>query len=316
MNILGFLQKIVAKLFNRDNLGARLICLCLAVGFWIYVMTEQNPIAERSLEARLLQVNLASDMMVYNVPDKVEVRVRGNRARLNDGVETHLNVFIDLKGVESGRQTLPVRAIYDEGEVVAVKPDRVTVYLDTVSQKTMPLEVRQTGKAEMDYALSSVKLTPQEVMVQGPTHRIDQVEKVVATVDVTERLGSFAAESKLLALGEDGQEVPSAKVLPAKAMVEGTMVRQLLTVDLPVELVTSGHLQRGLRLVSAETTPATVRLTAPPSVLNELTSVKTMPLDISRLTVSMSPAVDLDLPAKAICRTKLVQVHLVVERSN
>ncbi len=309
------LHKIADKIFSRENLTAKLICLLLAIGFWIYVMVEQNPITERTLETRLLHVNVPNEMMIYNAPDKVQVRVRGNRDRLDQGVEEHLNVFVDFKGAKSGRQTLPVRALYDEGEVVAVRPETVTVYLDTVSQKTVPVEVRQTGRSEADYTLSNVKPTPEEVMVLGPSHRLDQVGKVAATVDITGREGSFATECKLAALDEEGKEVAGLRIMPADIMVEGMMVRQLLTVDLPVELSIGGRLPADLKLVRTELDPVAVRLTAPPSILNGLTGVKTKAVDLSGLRKSSTVYAELELPPKSFCRTKQVQVRLTVEKS-
>ena len=66
---------------NRDKWFARFMCVFIACCLWIYVMSEQNPIVEKEFAIPLASRNLAEGMIVFNVPEKVSVRVRGTRAR-------------------------------------------------------------------------------------------------------------------------------------------------------------------------------------------------------------------------------------------
>ena len=68
-------MKFFEDLIRKENLPARIICLLVACGLWVYVMTDQNPIMERNVEVRLQQMNLPNHMMAFNVPDKVVVKV-------------------------------------------------------------------------------------------------------------------------------------------------------------------------------------------------------------------------------------------------
>ena len=303
------------RLLQKENLGARIISLIVAVGLWMYVMTEQNPIVERNVEVNLRQTNLSSNMMVFNAPEKIMVRVRGSRTELNEGAENRVIASIDLRNITEGQQSLPVRVIYEGGEVVSVKPDRVSVYVDTVSQKTVPVVTRVVGSAAADMTVGHAKITPSEVILQGATHRIDKVNKVVAPIDVTDHDGAFSAESDLVAVSDDGYDIPNMKILPARVMVEANMVRQMLTVELPVELVLSGELPEGVKVNRTEVVPDKVRITAPPSVLSNLTAVKTKPLDVSQLKASAAPAVELNLPEKVLPEISTVQVKLSIDKS-
>ena len=44
-------------LIRKENLLARIICLLVACGLWVYVMTDQNPIVARKVEVRQQQLN-------------------------------------------------------------------------------------------------------------------------------------------------------------------------------------------------------------------------------------------------------------------
>ena len=304
------------RLARKDNLLARIISLLVACGLWVYVMSDQNPIVERSVEVRLQQVNLPDNMMVFNVPERVTVKIRGARTKLGDNVDSRLMASLNLKNVTEGQQSLPVRVSFTDGEVVGVTPKEVSVYVDTVSEKQVPVVTREVGSSASDMIIGHSVITPSQVTLRGATHRIDKVNKVVAPVDVTDHSGSFQAESELVAVSDDGYDIPNMRIIPERVMVQATMVQQLLSVNVPVKLVMSGTLPQGAVVTKTEIVPQTIRVTAPPSMLKELKSVNTKPVDVASLTGSTDVAAELELPDNVIPELRIVQSKLSVERQN
>ena len=304
------------RLARKENLLARIVSLLVACGLWVYVMTDQNPIVERSVEVRLQQINLPNNMMVFNVPDRVVVKIRGARTQVSNNVENQLMASLNLKNVTEGQQSLPVRVSFPDGEVVAVTPREVSVYVDTVSEKTVPVITREVGASSGDMTIGHSVITPSEVTLRGATHRIDKVNKVVAPVDVTDHSGSFQTESDLVAVSDDGYDIPNMRIIPERVMVQATMVKQLLSVDVPVNLVMSGTLPQGAVVTKTEIIPKTIRVTAPPSQLKTLKAVNTKPVDVTTLNGSTALAAELDLPDNVIPEVRSVQIMLSVERQN
>ena len=142
------------------------------------------------------------------------------------------------------------------------------------------------------------------------------MNKVVAPVDVTDHQGDFQTESELVAVSDDGYDIPNMRIIPERVMVQATMVSQMLSVDIPVKLVVSGELPKGITVTKSEILPEKVRITAPPSLLKELHSINTKPIDVSNLTGSVVVAAELDLPEKIIPELRTVQVRLSVERQS
>lgn len=309
-------MKFFERLARKENLLARIISLLVACGLWVYVMSDQNPIMERSVEVRLQQANLPNNMMVFNVPDRVMVKIRGSRTKVSDNVENHLTASLNLKNVTEGQQSLPVRVSFPDGEVVSVTPEEVSVYVDTVSEKQVPVVTREVGTSASDSIIGHSVITPSEVTLRGATHRIDKVNKVVAPVDVTDRQGSFQAESDLVAVSDDGYDIPNMRIIPERVMVQATMVKQLLSVDVPVKLVMSGTLPQGAVVTKTEIVPKTIRVTAPPSLLKDLKAVNTKPVDVTVLNGSTAIAAELELPDNVIPEVRSVQIMLSVERQN
>ena len=302
------------RLMKKENILARIISILIACGLWIYVMTDQNPIIERSVEVELKQANLPENMMVFNAPDRVTVKVRGSRSLITDDSEKLISASIDLKNVTEGQQELPVKVSFSHGDIISVSPEEVSVYVDTVSEKTVAVHPRVVGVFSDDLTLGSSKITPSEVTVRGATHRLKNINKVVAPVDVTDQKDNFQTVSDLVAVNDNGYDIPNMKIIPASVTVEATMVRQMITVDVPVKVIMKGNLPDGVNVSKVEVVPKQVRITAPPSVLKDLAEVKTKPVDVSLLTGSITMAAELDLPEKVIPETSSVQVIFSVGR--
>ena len=309
-------MKFFEDLIRKENLPARIICLLVACGLWVYVMTDQNPIMERNVEVRLQQMNLPNHMMAFNVPDKVVVKVRGTRTKVSDNLENKSVATLNMKTATEGQQTIPVKVSFANGDVVQVIPSEVSVYVDTVSEKKVPVVTRIVGAISNDMTIGHSVITPAQVTLRGATHRIDKVNKVVAPIDVTDHQGDFQTESELVAVSEDGYDIPNMKIIPERVMVQATMVSQMLSVDIPVKLVMSGELPKGIIVTKSEVLPDKVRITAPPSMLKELKAINTKPVDVSKLEGSMVVAAELDLPEKVIPELRTVQIRLSVERQN
>ena len=309
-------MKFFEDLIRKENLPARIICLLVACGLWVYVMTDQNPIMERNVEVRLQQMNLPNHMMAFNVPDKVVVKVRGTRTKVSDNLENKIVATLNMKTATEGQQTIPVKVSFPNGDVVQVIPSEVSVYVDTVSEKKVPVVTRIVGAISNDMTIGHSTITPPQVTLRGATHRIDKVNKVVAPIDVTDHQGDFQSESELVAVSDDGYDIPNMTIIPERVMVQATMVSQMLSVDIPVKLVMSGELPKGIIVTKSEVLPDKVRITAPPSMLKELKAINTKPVDVSKLEGSMVVAAELDLPEKVIPELRTVQIRLSVERQN
>ena len=310
-------MRLLQRLARKENILARIICLLIACAMWVYVMTDQNPIVERSVEVQLQQNNLPNNMMVFNAPEKILVRVRGSRTQvMADNLDKQISASINLRNITEGQQSLPITVTYAGGEVVTVTPKEVSIYVDTVSEKKVPVTTRIVGAVSSDMTIGTSVITPSEVTLRGATHRIDKVNKVVAPIDVTDHTGSFEAESDLVAVSDDGYDIPNMRIIPERVMVQATMVSQMLSTHVPVKLVMTGELPKGIVVTKTEILPESIRITAPPSVLKELKEVKTKPMDISKLDGSVVSAAQLDLPEKVIPELRTVQVRISVERQN
>ncbi|WP_307761160.1 CdaR family protein [uncultured Phascolarctobacterium sp.] len=303
----------MSNFFDRENMIARVIAFLIACALWMYVMNDQNPLVERNYVVNLELRNVPDEMIVLNVPDKVRVKVQAQRTVLGDMSDKEVTAYVDFADKNIGQQTLPVKAQFSQGTVLEVYPNNVYAYLDSVSEKVMDVDTRVIGIPASDFTLSKREVIPANVTVKGATHRINEMARVVAPVDVSERENDFQVESTLIAMNKSGLEMPDLQITPAKAQVKATLVRQMITVELPVVVETTGTLAGGMNMKRAVSEPATVKLTAEPSILQNLTEVRTQPVDLTKFSINGNVEAILLLPEKTMADTHTVKVHIEAE---
>lgn len=194
-----------------------------------------------------------------------------------------------------------------------VYPNNIYAYLDSVTEKVMEVDTRVIGIPASDFTLSKREVIPDSVTVKGATHRINEMARVVAPVDVSERENDFQVESTLIAMSANGLEMPDLQISPAKAQVKASLVRQMITVEVPVVVETTGALTGGMTMKRAVCEPATVKLTAEPSILQSITEVKTQPVDLGKFSANGNVEAVLLLPEKTMADTHTVKVHIEAE---
>ena len=293
----------MGNFFDRENMLARVIAFLIACALWMYVMNEQNPLVERNYVVNLELRNVPEGMIVLNTPDKVRVKVQAQRTVLGDITEKEVTAYVDFADKNIGQQALPVKAQFNQGTVLEVYPNNIYAYLDSVTEKVMEVDTRVIGIPASDFTLSKREVIPDSVTVKGATHRINEMARVVAPVDVSERENDFQVESTLIAMSANGLEMPDLQISPAKAQVKASLVRQMITVEVPVVVETTGALTGGM----------TMKLTAEPSILQSITEVKTQPVDLGKFSANGNVEAVLLLPEKTMADTHTVKVHIEAE---
>lgn len=302
--------------FLQENMFIKILCLCLSCILWVNIMIQRNPTSDTIVEVPLRQVNTTDDKMLFNAPDKVQVKVRASRTKLRENLAQEINAYLDMSTAKIGQQRMEVKASFASGQVIDIKPNIVSVYVDTVENKNVPIVVRTTGNDNKDRAIGSYALNPAHATIRGATHIVDAIDQVVALVDTAEREQTFIAECTLLPIGAEGETVSHVSVTPTTAALTATMVDLKHTVELPINLVTVNNIPDDVVIVRREIIPDKISLTAPPSVLAKMEDIKTKPVDLSQLTNSMELVAELDLDTKVIPEVRTVQVRFSVERKN
>ncbi len=228
---------------SRSELVLRLLSLLLAVVLW-FLAADQRPGGLAPQQERLtvpLEVRgVPEGLEASGAPERVELVVRAFRRPAADG----LRAYVDVGGLGPGRHLVPVQAQAPGFVVVGVEPARVSVQLERLVRRQLPVRLAVVGLPP-GQVLQVAELSPAQATLSGAEGQVSRVAAVVASLDVAaapnprtalpgpvavgsaQGQGVAAAGSPaqrwqlpLRAVDRTGAPVPSVKVEPQWATVQ------------------------------------------------------------------------------------------------
>ncbi len=285
----------------RNNLSIKLMALLIAILAWYYVMQDKNPVKSFEFTAVPVEITgvgrLSDARLVLMEPKNptVNVLVEAKRNELNRMSAKDLRPKIDLSEVmKEGSHNLRVRV--DKPSAVDIKridKPEITVKLESVVKKSIPITVRLAEKLPDDFILKSTTSTPKEVRIEGPSSKIALVTQVVATLDLQGETKSKTQNVELAALDEDGNPVDGVTLSQEYVSVTAE-IRHMR--EVPVEVVTTGTLPDGVTLIGKTVTPKTVKVMGSVDDLSKLKLLKSAPIDLSSIRDDTKVKLALVLP--------------------
>ena len=298
---------------NRDKWFARFMCVLIACCLWLYVMSEQNPIVEKEFAVPLVSRNLTEGRIVFNVPQKVSVRVRGTRTALANMPESDIFAFVNLSKLSVGTHTVLINARFARGDVVQVTPPAVNLFIDVKKDKIMPVIAEIIGSPNKDFAVEEHSLTPSEVKIQGAATRLEALDKIFVPVDVGGRSEDFTVTQKPIAVTKDGVDMQEVTIDPAEVIVHTKFKKRFQTATVLVKAVYKGALPEGLKMTSSTVNPFKVTVSGPPSVIDNLKEVELEPVQLDQITKNATIPVKIILPSGVSADRKTVDIDLTVD---
>jgi YbbR domain-containing protein len=293
----------------------RIMALLVACALWLYVMNEQNPFTTRTFLVTLTKENLASDMVVHDFPENVKIKVSGQRSQVATISESSLKAFVDFSGAVKGLGTYSVQGKTPKGEIIEISPSILQLNLDTVGERTLEIEPRIVGVPNSGVTVGKMNLYPLKATVQGASSRIAEVGKVVVLIDISNKDKNFEDEAAVVAVSKDGREMYDIKVEPSKVHVSVEVLKQLATKSFPIAVDLSGKLPAGLKVDKIIINPDTVKLTAEPQLINNLTEIKTAPVVLDKLTGDVELKMPLNIPDKVLAEAHNVIVEIKLKKA-
>ncbi|RPJ71853.1 MAG: YbbR-like domain-containing protein [Acidobacteria bacterium] len=153
------------------HLGLKFISVVIAVALWFAVAGEQT--VERSLRVSLELHNTPAELeLVDNVPQNVDIRVRGASSLLSQLDSGDVVAAIDLSSARPGRKLFPLTREHIRVpwgvDVTQVFPGTVSLSFERSSSRTVPVEPTVEGEPAEGYEIVGRRADPAEVRVVGP----------------------------------------------------------------------------------------------------------------------------------------------------
>lgn len=312
-------QEITAALLNKlkdfftKNWPVKLISLVFAMLLWGYVMMETNPdrtkiitdipvsfSGENELHERGFAVRGDHDDILRSITARVSVEL----TKYTGLDASDVSASVSLRSIsKAGTYRLKVNSTCADGTVLSVSPSELVVEVDELATRIVPIEVAYSGDLPEGYWKSEPTLGSQTISVSGPADDVSVVSKAICTIDLEGRTSSCNESILLSYVDAAGESVSSSLFLNQLPSVVVKMdVMRIITVPVNArEAVLGGDsLAANFEVYDVVSTPPTVRLVGPESVLSEITGIDIEQIDVSGSSSSVQVPVVLTAPEGTI----------------
>jgi YbbR domain-containing protein len=299
----------------QHNLAAKIVAVLVAVILWGYVMNDQNPSIEGSFNAQVKLINVPDGYKVIQSTETIKITVKGPRSLFAANGDKNFQAHVDMQEAKSGKGSYKVKVDMPQGfELVEVQPDTVDVELDPIVRRKVRADISVNGSPASGVTVAKVSQASAEVMIEGPSKAVSEVERVIGYVGLTNKNDvDFALQVPLTAINNDGREVQGIKIQPATMYVAVQMARGLTKKIVSIRPVTDNDLPQNLELVSMKPNPLQIEIAGAENIISNLTTVATEKISLADVVGNTDKTVKLALPPGVTVTNHDVLVRIVVK---
>lgn len=302
--------------YFRNNLGYRLISIFAAIVIWFFVFSERNPTTENVVTVPLEATGLARNLVVAEKPNTVNIRFQGKANVVDKITSRDFRAYIPLDQADVGVRSIQVVTEIPAGvRIVSVQPSWVQVHIDQVSSIQVPVEIVVKGEAARGYALETPRVTPGQVLINGPEKYLENIGKVYVNAIFNNISNDFFQSLPVLVEDTAGNLIMEwVEVIPRNVDVLIPVVEDVPSRIVPILIDFIGELKPRLKVDKVLVYPSTVKIYGSREIINEI-GYLTLEIDVSEIDESTNFEVELELP-QGITDVSDDKVQVMLEVSN
>ncbi|MQC47813.1 MAG: hypothetical protein DWG77_01830 [Chloroflexi bacterium] len=303
----------------RRTPGLLVLSGLLAVSLWVFVTDTENPtiIDQFPQPISVEAVNVADNLAVANQLPAVNVRISAPTDRWDDISSTNLRAVVDLNQLDARAQEVTVQVeVSGVGgvRVVDVEPRVITVNLEDLVSRMVPVETRTIGSLPIGYELSEMSPQTTAVTISGPESLVARVAEAVADVNVTGLTVNLDQTVPLKPIGSGGSEILGVRIEPATVRVGVEVFQSTIIRTVPLTVDVTGTPAAGFRVSSVSLSPPAIQVQGPLEASQQIDAIALPVVNVNgaRTDIVRSIAVPLP-PGLEFVNAERVTVTLTVE---
>lgn len=289
----------IKKFLNSSNNLVRVLAFFLAIVLWLFVSGEKAvvPAVEKHTftNVPLAVRNLGDNLVVMEMPENVTLTLQGSAEAIKGLTPSDLDVYIDLKGKDEGEHSVQINGTPPMGlTIVSFNPNRTVVHIEEMLTQQMTVEPNLIGSPAKGLTVRTPQYKPTQVFVKGAVSLLQQVEKIVFTVQLQGVIQDVTGRLRLEAVDAAGRVINGLTISPSFAEV--TVPVGFPSKEVIVEPIFVGEPAPDFIFQDVIVRPSRVNITGAESVLADLEVLFTAEIDISGLSSELMQEVEIILP--------------------
>ena len=162
--------------------------------------------------------------------------------------------------LKSGEQKIPIEIRKSPNDINVVNSDSlfITINLDDLTNKKLPINVNISGKPKDGFYASTPELSSDSATVVGGSKYVNIVKRIYMDGDIQGVEADISKKYKLKAVDESGEEVKEVTVSPAYINVKIPVKK---TKSIAITVKTTGSLDPKYTLESIKAVPEAIDIT-------------------------------------------------------
>jgi YbbR domain-containing protein len=283
--------------------GSRLLlALILALIAWVVAVNEEDPV-QTDVYPSPVPVQIVNkpenSVIVNQITEQIELTLRAPRSSWESLTPSKFQAVLNLQGLSDDTHNVPVSvASIDQAvEVIDWKPRSLAVRLEPLVSKEVEVQVILHGNVAEGFEEGQPVVTPPAVTVSGAEIWVQEVNR--AEVDIFLRNNKEdAVDTRLVQLKDDsGNTVGFVDIEPEQVTIRVPISLKRGNKEVavrPGELL--GLPAAGYYMSSISIDPKAIVIFGPPSVIEQVSSLETEPINMSGANGSIVTQAALQLP--------------------
>ena len=225
------------KNFVTHNWLPKSISIVVAAGIWYYVNSLE--ITEQTLNLPINFINLPQDYMIVSSSDSIaELSLNARKNILNNNaILKEFNPYVDLGNARIGEYEYKISLNITNTELknqVSLKKQYVTIKIDRIENKTLPIKPKIIGQVSEGYVMESILLNTNNASLKGAAESLKDIQYIeTGPIDITGVTNDIESIVKLSA------PQYTAEILPSEVLVQIQIQEKRVTREevFPVKLV-------------------------------------------------------------------------------
>lgn len=273
-----------------------LLSVVLAVIFWMYVRTVQDPMQTETFHN--VRVELTGTSMLTSQgltvadlsQDTVSLKIEAPLSVINNLHRYRSNLYIplDVSRCTEGENRVSYEPKYptnfnvDEVVLLDKEPNVITVTVEKLYTNTVNVEFQLRGQVADGYQMGTPAIEPSTVVVSGPVEDVSKVAKAVAYLDDENLDERYAGDLPLTLLDSQGNVLEDLEVtLDSKTAYVVVPVVVVEDIPLAVNVLPGGGATVNDAKIEIE--PETIAVSGEEKDIKNLTELSIGSIDLSKV---------------------------------
>lgn len=299
------------------NWELKVLAVLSAIIFWFLVIGTENTFYTFPEEVPVKAFNLADNLVVFGDLPSVSLRLKiDSRETVKNLTVDDFSAFIDLEGEKEGRLTVAVEVSSKSSDIAVVKvdPSEITVEIEKISEKEVPVDYKIEGDVAEGYSVKDVELDKENIIVKGSAEALEDVYQATALITLDNNKNDLEVSVPLVVYDEKDQAMEDIIFEENKVGVKVLIVSQTDQKILGVQPAVTGNPNESVWIESIDVDPAYIIAEGDQGVLETLDFVSTQEVNVEGISENKTFTVGLDsLPEGITIEDGSITVSITVQ---